>query len=177
MNRLLFRSTAPNAYATFFYGVFEEATRRLRYVNAGHNPPLVIRGGTMAGRPWRLLAGSGAGEGGLALATDSGPEAATGDQRLRATGLVLGALADSPYVEESLLLAPGDVVLAYTDGVSEAFGPGGEEFGEERLHEIVAGCRGLGAAAILERVTGAVEAWRGAAPAHDDLTLVVARVL
>jgi sigma-B regulation protein RsbU (phosphoserine phosphatase) len=179
MNRLLYRSTAPNAYATFFYGVFENGPRRLRYVNAGHNPPLVVRapageGGT---RGARVAAGAGGAEGGLATAAVSALPAAEESLRLRATGLVLGALADSPYAEESLELEPGDIVVAYTDGVSEAFGPGGEEFGEDRLSETVAASRSLPAAAIVERVSRAVAAWRGSAAAHDDFTLVVARVL
>ncbi|HEY6547465.1 MAG TPA: SpoIIE family protein phosphatase, partial [Vicinamibacteria bacterium] len=179
MNRLLYRSTAPNAYATFFYGVFEEGPRRLRYVNAGHNPPMVVRAprrgtGEVAG------GGSGLGvapDGGLALASLAvSVGAEEGMVKLRATGLVLGALADSPYGEESVVLEPGDVVVAYTDGVSEAFSPAGEEFGEERLYEAVAAVRALSAAAIVEHVSRRVEAWRGTSPAHDDFTLVVARV-
>ena len=90
---------------------------------------------------------------------------------------MLGAVAESPYLEEVLSLEAGDVVVAYTDGVSEAFSPRGEEFGEERLAEVVAGARHLPAVRIVERVAETVEAWRGAAPAHDDFTLVIARVL
>jgi phosphoserine phosphatase RsbU/P len=176
MNRLLYRSTAPNAYATFFYGVFEDGHRRLRYVNAGHNPPLVVR----ASLPRTEAAGEAAvaaeAGGAFAVATVTAPRA-TPPQRLPATGLVLGAVADSPYTEEVLGLEPGDVVVAYTDGVSEAFSPRGEEFGEERLAEVVAGARHLPAARIVERVAATVGAWRDAAPAHDDFTLVVARVL
>jgi sigma-B regulation protein RsbU (phosphoserine phosphatase) len=173
MNRLLYRSTAPNAYATFFYGVFEEEDRRLRYVNAGHNPPLVVRA-----RPSGKASASAAvaAVGGMVAVAAASAEAAEG-LKLRATGLVLGAVADSPYGEESLRLEPGDVVVAYTDGVTEAFSPGGEEFGEERLFEVVAAARGLPAAALVDRVAAAVVAWRGSVPAHDDLTLVVARVL
>jgi sigma-B regulation protein RsbU (phosphoserine phosphatase) len=183
MNRLLYRSTAPNAYATFFYGVFEEGARRLRYVNAGHNPPLVVRGARAAEA---MESGAGAGAagsglrgvplGGVALA-GLAVSASPGEMlRLRATGLVLGALADSPYGEESVSLEPGDILVAYTDGVSEAFSPRGEEFGEDRLFETVAAARGLPAAEIVERVSRAVEDWRGSAPAHDDFTLLVARV-
>ena len=69
------------------------------------------------------------------------------------------------------------VLVAYTDGVSEAFSPRGEEFGEERLAEIVAATQHLSAATIVERVAEAVEIWRDEAPAHDDFTLVIARVL
>ena len=176
MNRLLYRSTAPNAYATFFYGVFEDGHRRLRYVNAGHNPPLVVRAARPpidAARQEELARESG---GALALATLA-PTEARSPLRLCATGLVLGAVAESPYVEEVVPLEAGDVVVAYTDGVSEAFSPRGEEFGEERMAEVVADARHLSAARIVERVAEAVEAWRDGAPAHDDFTLVIARVL
>ena len=176
MNRLLYRSTAPNAYATFFYGVFEDGHRRLRYVNAGHNPPLVVRAvgpGKGAARQEEVAAESG---GALALATLA-PIEARSPQRLSATGLVLGAVAEAPYLEEEMPLEAGDVVVAYTDGVSEAFDPRGLEFGEERLAEVVADARHLTAARIVERVAEAVEAWRTAFAAHDDFTLVTARVL
>ena len=171
MNRLLYRSTAPNAYATFFYGVFEDGHRQLRYVNAGHNPPLVVR----ASAPGQGAARAAAG-GAVALTTIAAAEAAS-PIPLPATGLVLGAVGESPYLEEVLRLEPGDVLVAYTDGVSEAFSPRGEEFGEERLCEVVAAARHLSAATIVERVVAAVEIWRDAAPAHDDLTPVIARVL
>jgi sigma-B regulation protein RsbU (phosphoserine phosphatase) len=179
MNELLYRSTAPNAYATFFYGVFDEGSRRLAYVNAGHNPPLVVRA---TEREWsspggRRTPASDLGPAGLVAATSATEAERDAVTRLTSTGLVLGALADSPYVEEALSLAPGDVVVAYTDGVSEAFSPRGEEFGEERLAAVVAEGRDLSAAELVERVAGAVESWRGKAPAHDDFTLVVARVL
>jgi sigma-B regulation protein RsbU (phosphoserine phosphatase) len=176
MNRLLYRSTAPNAYATFFYGVFEPDTRHLCFVNAGHNPPLVVRARPAVAATAATAAASTVG-GMLAVAAMARTEESEEAERLRATGLVLGAVSDSPYLEESVQLQPGDVVVAYTDGVTEAFGPGGQEFGEERLFEVVASARGLPASAIVERVARAVEAWRGGAPAHDDLTLVVARVL
>ena len=181
MNELLYRSTAPNAYATFFYGVFEEDSRRLAYVNAGHNPPLVVRAPIVprAKEGPRLAGAVTADLTGAALITTTVAAAAEREavQRLTATGLVLGALADSPYVEEILVLEPGDVVVAYTDGVSEAFSPRGEEFGEERLAAVVAEGRDLSAAGLVEHVARAVESWRGQAPAHDDFTLVVARIL
>jgi sigma-B regulation protein RsbU (phosphoserine phosphatase) len=65
----------------------------------------------------------------------------------------------------------------FSDGVTEENSPAGEEFGEERLAEAVADARHLSAARIVERVAEAVEAWRDGAPAHDDFTLVIARVL
>jgi phosphoserine phosphatase RsbU/P len=176
MNRLLYRSTAPNAYATFFYAVFDESTRELRFINAGHNPPLVVRAPAATAIEAASAVVSSMG-GALAVAAVAASADVEQKLKLTATGLVLGAVADSPYLEESLSLRSGDVVVAYTDGVTEAFGPGGREFGEDRLFEVVAGARELCAADILKRVGRAVEAWRGHAPAHDDFTLVVARVL
>jgi serine phosphatase RsbU (regulator of sigma subunit) len=147
-------------------------------VNAGHNPPLIVRAPRAAGAESTVVVSAlgQAALGGAALVTVAASPSGDEIVKLRATGLVLGALADSPYLEESLALEPGDVVVAYTDGVSEAFSPGGEEFGEQRLFETVAAARGLPAAAIVERVSRTVEDWRGTSPAHDDFTLVVARV-
>jgi sigma-B regulation protein RsbU (phosphoserine phosphatase) len=145
-------------------------------VNAGHNPPLVVRGGSEEAVTAAAAAVSTMG-GAVAFASVTRSEESAESQRLTATGLVLGAIADSPYDEESVSLRAGDVVVAYTDGVTEAFGPGGREFGEERLREVVAGAGARCAAEILASVARAVEAWRGGAPAHDDFTLVVAKVL
>jgi sigma-B regulation protein RsbU (phosphoserine phosphatase) len=170
MSRLLHRSTAPNAYATFFCAVYETDAQRLRYVNAGHNPPLVVRADGAPGESYGL--GSG---GGLAAVAVGAPPAETAT-RLTATGLVLGALADSPYTEETVRLRSGDLVVAYTDGVTEAFNAGDEEFGDQRLFDLARSMRGLQAADIVAGIAREVEAWRGGRPAHDDVTLVVAKV-
>ncbi len=150
MNQLLYRSTARNSFASFFYAEVDEATGRLTYVNAGHNPPMLLR-----------------------PAGDSGPEIAL----LSTGGLVMGASNTAAYQEESVALRPGDVLFAYTDGITEAWNPDGEEFGEARLRDVVASRLGCSAEGLADAVVDAVHAWSGDAPQHDDLTLVVAKVL
>jgi Stage II sporulation protein E (SpoIIE) len=204
MNRLLYRSTERNAFATFFYALYDEQTRLLRYVNAGHNPPMLIRG--RAGWPppvvdapeWRRRRGNGQlathigdapvrssrplvgfadgeaspGATAVALASDDVPSSLW----LRSGGLVIGAVDSTTYVEETLQLGAGDVLVAYTDGITEAFNPAWEEFGEQRLQETVVASLHLSARDLAEAVVERVHEWRGAAPQHDDITLMVAKV-
>jgi sigma-B regulation protein RsbU (phosphoserine phosphatase) len=102
VNRQVHASALADRYATVFYGVFDGVTRTLRYVNAGHNPPMVIR------RDGSII-------------------------WLEAGGPPVGMFPDSTYEEGAVQLNPGDLVLAYTDGVTEAVSPTGDEWGVEGL--------------------------------------------
>lgn len=175
MNRLLCDSTDTSHYATFFYAEYEESGRRLTYVNAGHNPPLLVR-------PQALRQGTGSGA--LDAFAGEGRErevevrVCPGVEEVRMLetgGPVIGLLRECEYEIETLELRRGDILLAYTDGVSEATNPDGEEFGERRLIEVVSGNTHLSADEICERIIQAVREWCGDAPLHDDLTLVVVR--
>jgi sigma-B regulation protein RsbU (phosphoserine phosphatase) len=147
MNRLVYEASAEERYATFFYGQYEPCTREFRYVNAGHNPPLVYRSGSN-GEVLRLEEG----------------------------GMVIGLLPDLDYAEGRLELAPGDVIVAFTDGVSEAMNRAEEEFGEKRLLAVIRTCASRSAADILNCILEEVDRFAAGAPQHDDVTLVVARV-
>lgn len=93
-------------------------------------------------------------------------------------GIVLGIMPQAQYVQETCRVEPGDTLVLYSDGVTEAFRPNGdEEFGEQRLASIVAELRDLPAAAIVEGVIQRLTAWMAGVPAADDVTLVVARRL
>lgn len=176
MNRLLCESTDTSHYATFFYAEYEELTRRLTYVNAGHNPPMLIRGQSdLAGYGDGLVSYAAAErsrEGhSLSLAT------ATGSVRLlEIGGPVIGLIRDCVYEHETLTMQRDDVLVAYTDGVSEARNPEGEEFGEERLARVVTSNAHLGADEMRERIVDEVHTWCSGTALHDDLTLVVVRV-
>jgi phosphoserine phosphatase RsbU/P len=148
MNQFLHRSSGANKYATFFYAQIEGGGRRLRFVNAGHNPPYLARG------------------------TEAGMEIT----ELRAGGPPLGLFPKIQYEEADLELLPGDLMVAFTDGVPEALNAKGEEFGEERLKELVRGSRGCGAEEILAAISSQVRDWMGAAEQHDDVTIVVMKV-
>ncbi|MBX3277787.1 MAG: SpoIIE family protein phosphatase [Acidobacteria bacterium] len=160
MNRLLCESTDTSHYATFFYAEYEESTQTLVYVNAGHNPPLLVRAGadmSAGGRPMRTTAAAG-----TTLLLETG-------------GPVIGLLSDCSYECERIEIRPGDILLAYTDGVSEASNPEDEEFGEQRMVEIVLSSAYLPAAEIGRRIVAAVRDWCRDAPQHDDLTLVIVK--
>src|SRR6185503_6984893 len=107
----------------------------------------------------------------LSLAT------ATGSVRLlEIGGPVIGLIRDCVYEHETLTMQRDDVLVAYTDGVSEARNPEGEEFGEERLVRVVTSNAHLSADELREQIVDEVHTWCRGAALHDDLTLVVIRV-
>lgn len=95
---------------------------------------------------------------------------------LSATGLPLGIVPDTRYEERTVPLRSGDLLLAYTDGVTESQDGEGEEFGEDRLHALVTALAGSSADAVQQAVVEAVQSWSAGTPPHDDLTVVAARV-
>ena len=139
VNRFLVERTSPERYATFFVGRLTEDAH-LDYVNAGHNPPLLLRDGESA----RLMGG----------------------------GMPLGLFAEADYELQKVRLASGDLLLCYTDGVTESMNPDEEEFGEPRLIEVANGQRGRTAEQVIEAIQVAVEEHTRGAPQHDDLTLL-----
>lgn len=145
MNRLLHRSTGASSYATFFYAEIDEAERRLRYVNAGHNPPFLLRDGEI--------------------------------QELPAGGTIIGMFAQSTYEEGMLDLAPGDVLLAFTDGVPEALDPKDEEFGEERLQAALRRAAQLPVKEMAAKLLAELTGWIADAAQYDDLTFILMKVL
>lgn len=147
MNGFLHQSTGANKYATFFYAQIE-CGRRLRYVNAGHNPPYLVR---------RSAAGVEITELGVG-------------------GTVIGLFPHLAFEEAAVELQPGDVLVAFTDGVTEARNAGDEEFGEDRVKDLLRATAGLPAADISSRLADDVRAFIGDAEQHDDLTFVVMTV-
>ena len=153
VNRLFYENTSDSSYATLFFADYDDSTRSLRYVNCGHMPPLLLRG----------------------------CETSTGDpappltvERLDSTSTVLGLFDAWECNVAEITLSAGDTLLLYTDGVTEAASPSGEEFGESRLVEILCANRGLAAQPLLDSVIHAVQQFSGEEQA-DDITLVVAR--
>lgn len=179
MNRLLHSSTDGSSYATFFYAQFDEQTGTLTYVNAGHNPPMLVRArGSAMGRG---AAHAGSGLGGVAVEMSKGASGPleVGDtviRRLTAGGPMIGAFDNCEYEQQSLQLNEGDILVAYTDGVTEALTHLDEEFGEERLRKLVASSLSLSASELMSRITETVHDWCGDRPLQDDLTLVVMKV-
>ncbi|MBV9764698.1 MAG: SpoIIE family protein phosphatase [Acidobacteriaceae bacterium] len=146
MNRLVYEASAVNRYATFFFGIYDPSSRELDYVNAGHNPPIVIRGSSDASLP------------------------------LEGGGPVIGLLPSAKYVEGSLTLEDGDLLLAYTDGISEAMTESDEEWGEERMVDAASMARENSAEHILRAIFNAADQFTGNAAQHDDMTLLVLKL-
>jgi sigma-B regulation protein RsbU (phosphoserine phosphatase) len=147
INSLVCQASAANRYATLFYAEYDPATRRLIYVNAGHNPPIVLRN---SGGACQVL-------------------------RLETGGSVIGLLPQQ-YQRGVFAHETGDMVVLFTDGVSESMNVRDEEWGEERLIELAKTCDGLPASEGMRRILTAAQAFAGGAPQHDDMTLVVLRV-
>jgi sigma-B regulation protein RsbU (phosphoserine phosphatase) len=141
------RYTAQSdTFVTAFYGVYDPAPRALTYATAGHNPPRLKR----------------CADGTLALL--DGP-----------AGLPLGIAPEQTYPECVYRLVPGDQLVLYTDGITEAHNDRGEMFGLERLDKVLENCA-VGASGLLESVLAALKEFTGGSPAHDDRTLLVAKI-
>jgi phosphoserine phosphatase RsbU/P len=141
VNKLVYEASASNRYATFFFAAFDPRTRRLECVNAGHNPPVLLRNGKVI--------------------------------RLEADGPVVGLLPFAPYTEQALTLEPGDLLILYTDGISEAMTHDDEEWGEDRMIASAAAVRNKPAADVLKAMFADADQFTAGAPQHDDMTLLV----
>lgn len=145
VNRQAHASSVAGRYATLFYGVFDGRSRTLQYVNAGHNPPIVIR------RDGSIL-------------------------WLETGGVPVGMFPDYAYAEGAVQLEPGDVVVAYTDGVIEALNSSGEEWGVEGLRRSAAEHREESAEHVVSAIFEAMEEYSHGCQT-DDATVAVLRVL
>jgi sigma-B regulation protein RsbU (phosphoserine phosphatase) len=145
----LFAEVCPeNCYATLFLGEYDPESGRLQYVNAGHEPPFVLR--RNGGHFQTIFLESG--------------------------GPVIGMLRDAAYREGSITLRSGDVVVAYTDGLCEMENAAGEVWGWPRFQETVEACAEERARDIVETVLESAEGFASGAAQRDDVTLWVARV-
>ncbi len=135
------------AFVTAFYGIFDPASRTLTYASAGHNPPRLKR----------------CEDGSVMSLEDVG-------------NLPLGVDVEMSYDEATHTLRPGDQIIFYTDGITEAHGPDGRTmFGVERLDEVLENCH-LTADGLIHAVLDAVEGFTAGSAAEDDRTLLVAKV-
>jgi catechol 2,3-dioxygenase-like lactoylglutathione lyase family enzyme len=143
VNRLFYENTPEAGYATLFFAEYQDRTRRLRYVNCGHPPPLLLRR-----------------EGAL--------------ERLAAGSTILGMFNDWECDSTETELAPGDTLLLFTDGITDAMNQQGREFGEEGLIEVLRAECHLPVEGLLERILEKVNTFSGREQ-EDDITLVVAK--
>jgi len=147
LNKSTCANCPDNRFITFFTCIANPQTGDVVYTNAGHNPPLLVRA-----------------KGGFETLPSAG-------------GMILGILPMAEYQEAHVTLDPGDVLVLFSDGVTEEADPQDNQFGEERLAKIVAALRDRPAAEIVQEVHRAVHAFTQGAPAADDITVVIARRL
>jgi len=147
INDMIHQNTPSNKFVTFFWGLFNPETSQFRYVNAGHNPPLLFREGKEESR------------------------------ELKEGGLILGAMpTTTPYRSNTITLESGDLLVCYTDGVTEAVSPHGiEEYGEERLSECIRARRSQSSKKIMQAIIDDVRDFTGDRQ-YDDITLIVVKV-
>ncbi len=145
LNRVVSANCPDNRFITFFICILDPKNGEIVYCNAGHNPPLLVR--------------------------------RNGDvEPLTKGGLILGILGNAPYVEDTCRMDPGDLVVLFSDGVTEAFHPDTQdEFGEDRLVEVMKACHHYSSEQIIAETNRAVAQWTAGSPPSDDITLVVAR--
>lgn len=148
---LVHRYTGPlGSFVTAFYGVYDERARKLSYACAGHPAPLIRRAGKC-------------GPGSVVALDTSG------------SGIPLGIDAAAGYARQDHQLTPGDVLMLYTDGIPEAFGPGGEMYGPERLTRVLETCH-ASVEAARDAVVANVAEFCGDRAISDDRTMVIAEV-
>jgi len=145
-NELIFADSKSSMFVTLFYAIVDSQKMKLKYINAGHNPPLLFR-------------------------------ASTGDVHLlKAEGIVLGVLEDIRLEEAEIELTRGDVVVLFTDGITDANNEKKEEFGEERLIKVIRENSTLSAQDLMVKIQGEVMAFAGEQPQFDDITLMILKV-
>ena len=140
-NKLLYRSTDLQKYATFFYGILNTVESRFHFSNAGHNTPFLIN-------PNKNVT------------------------RLTKGGTVLGFMEDYQFEEDSVKLNSGDILIIYSDGITEAFNEREEEFGEERLLAVLKNNLKSTAEVLIENVFEAVNIFVDDGKQSDDITIV-----
>ncbi len=141
-NDVILADARSEMFVTVFFGVLDPPTGHFTYGNAGHNPPLLYRASTRQ------------------VATVKGH------------GLALGVLPNISRQDYALDLEQGDLLLLYTDGVTEAVNAQEQEFGADRLASIIAACGHLAAAQVIDEIVKAVTAHVGNEPPFDDQTMV-----
>jgi PAS domain S-box-containing protein len=142
-NNTITQDSKSGMFVTLFFGLLNKKDRSLTYVNAGHNPPLMYR--SQSGAVEKLLP----------------------------TGIVLGALENVDFKSRTVTIGKGDVLVMFTDGVTEAFNAAQELFGEQRLVEVIQKNSQVSAQMLLEQILAAVKAFAGDMPQADDITLLI----
>jgi len=146
VNELMCNNTGGNKFVTFFWGIIDERSKEMTYVNAGHNYPFLLHSNSTV-------------------------------ERLDKGGMILGVMkAAPPYEQQTIQLHAGDLLVLFTDGVSEAMTKDSVEYGEIRLEELLPSIRHLSAHEIADEIYKDVQRHTKGAPQSDDITMMVVKV-
>jgi len=148
VNHLVHESSPTGVFASLFYAEYEPASRRLQYVNAGHNPPIIVRPRTQCCELFHL----------------------------RAQAVPIGMFAEVQFEATQFQLAKGDILVAYTDGITEAANSSGQLWGVEKLESLLRSCSRMAPGEIVERILAEVSDFVNDEPQRDDVTLLVMKV-
>ena len=145
-NPIIANNSKTGMFVTLFYGIIDKDAGTLTYVNAGHNPPIVLR-------------------------------QKTGEiEELNLTGMAVGAMDDAEYTQEEIPLAFGDILVLYTDGITEAQNDKEEMFDVPRLIETIRNNRNASSQEIADEIIRSVFSFTDKQPQFDDITLMVVKV-
>lgn len=145
MNKILCRDGIPNRFATLLYLEVEQSGGRVRFMNAGHFPPLIVRGGAL--------------------------------EHAEPQAMAFGVTTDAVYREQTAELSANDLLVGYSDGLTEAANEAGEFFGEERVFNVLAARKNVSAREAGTALLDELKKFVGNARASDDLSLVILRKL
>lgn len=145
-NSLICRDSKASMFVTLFYLVIDSLKRQITYVNAGHNPPLMLTGGNLND---------------ITL--------------LKAEGIALGIIDDIDLDSVTVDLKKGDMVALYTDGVTEAMNKDGEEYGMERFTNVLKQNRDLDLSGVIDAIKASIKEFTKDTPQSDDITLILIR--
>lgn len=141
-NGMLSRESFDSMFVTVFYGIYDTRTGDITYVNAGHNPPYVLHADGTV----------------TALPVSD--------------NICMGVIEDFAYTAHTLKLEPGDTLVAYTDGVTEAFDTTGAAYGDARFSQLIASLSGKTAKEITDGVNASVADFANGAEQSDDITVL-----
>jgi sigma-B regulation protein RsbU (phosphoserine phosphatase) len=145
INDLISQNTSDGKFITFFWGIFNDINKEIKYVNAGHNPPLLIRDNKII--------------------------------KLQTGGIILGVMKTFiPYVSETVKLFSGDVLILFTDGITEAMNKQGEEFSDKALETLALSISDKSSQEVVNKIQQEVQKFAEGTTQSDDMTLVVVKV-
>lgn len=145
INDLVSENTTDGSFITFFWGILNDTTKEFKYVNMGHNPPLLVRKNSIS--------------------------------KLKMGGMILGVMKTVlPYNSETVVLEKDDIILCFTDGITEAMTADGEEFSDERLEEFALKKSFDSSEELLDELKTEVEEFTKGAQQSDDITALIVKV-